>query len=150
MQPANMHRLDSPEMPELDLERFFVAELDGEVVGAAGWTLLESGLAKTTLLAVRPAARGAGVGAALQRARMEAMAQAGARRVRTNADRPETIEWYKREFGYEEVGRLAKVDRFGDPDVEEWTTLEAPLPLPSSPPAHRERGDEVPGQGAGR
>lgn len=135
MEPANMHRLDSPEMPELNLERFVVAELDGQVVGAAGWELLEPELAKTTLLAVHPEARGHGVGAALQQARMEAMAQAGAKRVRTNADRPQTIDWYKRNFGYEEVGTLAKVDAFGDPNVDEWTTLEAPLPLAPGPSA---------------
>lgn len=128
MEPANMHDRESPEMPALDLDRFFVAELEGEIVGAAGWELIDDELAKTTLLAVLPQARGRRIGEALQRARMEAMARAGARRVRTNADRPPTIAWYKREFGYEEVGRLEKVASFGDPEVDAWTTLEAPLP----------------------
>jgi 3-keto-5-aminohexanoate cleavage enzyme len=127
MEPANMHRLDSPEMPTFDIDRFFVAELDGRIVGAAGWKLLGDGLAKTTLLAVVPAAAGRGIGSALQRARMEAMRAAGARRVRTNADRPETIAWYKRHFGYREVGILAKEDEFGHPGIDRWVTLEADL-----------------------
>lgn len=137
MEPANMHRVDSPEMPRLELDRFTVAELDGELVGAAGWELLEPELAKTTLLSVLPRVRGRGVGEALQRARMEQMARAGARRVRTNADRPATIAWYKREFDYEEVGRLPKEDAFGDPEIAEWTTLEAPLPTAAEEPSPR-------------
>ncbi len=127
MRPANMHRRSSQEMPELDLHRFTVAELDGEVIGAAGWVPAEPGVAKTTLLAVLPSARGLGVGERLQRARMEQMAAAGADVVRTNADRPATIAWYRKHFGYVEVGKLAKVDEFGDPGIDEWTTLEAPL-----------------------
>jgi ribosomal-protein-alanine N-acetyltransferase len=45
----------------------------------------------------------------------------------TNADRPETIEWYKRHFGYEVVGEITKLHEFGLPDVDRWTTLEASL-----------------------
>jgi exopolysaccharide biosynthesis predicted pyruvyltransferase EpsI/N-acetylglutamate synthase-like GNAT family acetyltransferase len=127
METANMHRLDSPEMPSFEIDRFVVAEADGRIVGAAGWQLLDGELAKTTLLAVLPAAGGRGVGSALQRARMSAMRLAGATRVRTNADRPETIAWYKRHFGYREVGTLAKEDDFGDPEVDRWVTLEADL-----------------------
>jgi N-acetylglutamate synthase-like GNAT family acetyltransferase len=127
MEPANMHRLDSPEMPSFDIDRFFVAELDGRIVGAAGWELLDEGLAKTTLLAVDPAAGGRGIGSALQRTRMGAMRAAGAERVRTNADRPETIAWYRRHFGYREVGTLAKEDEFGHPGIDRWVTLEADL-----------------------
>ena len=60
---------------------------------------------------------------------MRLMAEAGARRVITNADRPETIAWYERHFGYRKVGSVRKVHEFGLPDVDSWTTLEAPLPL---------------------
>jgi predicted N-acetyltransferase YhbS len=67
-----------------------------------------------------------GIGAALQQARLEAMHRAGVRSVVTNADRPRTIEWYKR-YGYREVGKLTKVAPFGDPDVGDWTTLELDL-----------------------
>ena len=58
---------------------------------------------------------------------MDLMRDAGATRVITNADRPETIEWYQRHFGYRVVGELAKLHEFGLPDVDRWTTLEASL-----------------------
>ena len=58
---------------------------------------------------------------------MELMRDAGADRVVTNADRPETIAWYERHFGYERVGSVPKVAEFGLPDVDSWTTLEASL-----------------------
>jgi hypothetical protein len=65
---------------------------------------------------------------------MDAMRAAGKRRVRTNADRATTIAWYKRHFGYEEVGALAKLAEFGDPGVDSWTTLEADLVAASDQP----------------
>jgi hypothetical protein len=58
---------------------------------------------------------------------MGLMRDAGATSVVTNADRPETIAWYERHFGYRRVGEVAKVHEFGRPDVDRWTTLEAPL-----------------------
>ena len=39
----------------------------------------------------------------------------GRKAVVTNADRPETIDWYKRKLGYREIGSLEKVHEFGDP-----------------------------------
>jgi ribosomal-protein-alanine N-acetyltransferase len=45
----------------------------------------------------------------------------------TNADLPETIAWYRRKFGYRQVGTLPKLHEFGDPSVAEWTTLECDL-----------------------
>ncbi len=141
MASANMHHIGSAEMPALDLERFFVVRQQGRIVGAAGWELVETELGKTTLLAVLPEARGAGLGERLQLARMEAMRRAGARRVRTNADRPDTIAWYCERFGYEKVGELAKVEEFGDPAIDSWTTLEAPLKAPAGDEALAERSD---------
>jgi hypothetical protein len=67
--------------------------------------------------------------AGLQELRMEKMREAGAKRVITNADRPETIAWYKRHFGYREVGETPKLHEFGLPDVDHWTTLEADLTI---------------------
>ena len=59
--------------------------------------------------------------------RLEAMAAKGVKKVTTNADLPETIAWYKKHFGYREVGKLKKVHEFGDPDIDCWTTLEMDL-----------------------
>jgi ribosomal-protein-alanine N-acetyltransferase len=51
----------------------------------------------------------------------------GIRRLTTNADLPETIAWYQEHFGYREVGKLQKLCEFGDPHIDQWTTLEVDL-----------------------
>jgi 3-keto-5-aminohexanoate cleavage enzyme len=130
LETANMHRIPSPEMDDFDVGEWFVAEVEGAVVGVAGYRILRDDselVGKTTLLAVLPEQRELGIGRALQRLRMDLMRDAGATRVITNADRPETIAWYERHFGYRRVGEVAKLHEFGLPDVDRWTTLEAPL-----------------------
>lgn len=127
MRRLNMHHVPSPEMDELDPSCFFVALARGSIVGAGGWKVRAGGRGKTTLLAVLPEHGGRGIGAALQDARLEEMARLGVHTVTTNADRPPTIAWYKRRYGYREVGKLEKLVPFGDPDVSHWTTLELSL-----------------------
>ncbi len=124
LRPWNMHHVPSPEMEQVELDRFFVAELSGRIVGAAGYTFLAPGHGKTTLLGVLPQHNALGIGAALQEARVQAMAAQGATKIPTNADRPQVIAWYKKHWGYREVGRLPKLHSFGDDAVVEWTTLE--------------------------
>ena len=127
MRNFNMHRVPSPEMPALDLSRFFVARLGGRIVGAAGYTMLSPTEGKTTLLGVNPELSGLGIGKALQAARLEAMHALGAKTVLTNADVPETIAWYKKHFGYREIGRLKKLHSFGLENVDHWTTIRMDL-----------------------
>ncbi len=127
MRPFNMHHVPSVEMEELDLSRFFVARMRGEIVGAAGYKLLSPGHAKTTLLGVLPEFSGLGVGKDLQHKRMEAMHQAGVKTLTTNADRPDTILWYKKHYGYRQVGTLKKLCPFGLENVDHWTTLQTDL-----------------------
>ncbi len=127
LKTVNMHHVPSPEMPEFDLACAFVARLDGRVVGVAGYKVLSPVAAKTTLLAVLPEVRGHGIGRLLQERRMDALAQLGVRTLTTNADRPETIAWYEKHFGYRRVGTLAKLHSFGREDIHEWTTLETDL-----------------------
>jgi N-acetylglutamate synthase-like GNAT family acetyltransferase len=124
---ANFHRIPCPEMPGFEVERCFVAEVEGLVVGAAGFTVLEDGRGKTTLLSVDPDVRRFGIGRVLQEMRMRELAGRGCPSIVTNADLPETIAWYKKHFGYREVGRIPKLHEFGSPEFEEWTTLEADL-----------------------
>jgi ribosomal-protein-alanine N-acetyltransferase len=124
---ANFHHVPSAEMPVFDLARAFVADVGGRIVGVAGYTLLGGGTGKTTLMAVDPAYRRYGIGGRLQAMRMREMLEAGCRIVITNADLPDTIEWYKRKFGYREVGTVPKLHEFGDPGVDHWTTLECDL-----------------------
>jgi 3-keto-5-aminohexanoate cleavage enzyme len=127
LETANFHHIPSAEMPELDLSCCFVAETSGRIVGVAGYKMLAPGEGKTTLMAVNPSLQGAGLGMALQRRRLEAMREEGARTVITNADLPHVIAWYKKHFGYCEIGTLAKVHEFGNPDIDHWTTLRMDL-----------------------
>jgi ribosomal-protein-alanine N-acetyltransferase len=130
LETVNMHRVPSPEMDDFDVGQWYVAESEGRVVGVAGFRLEGPGdapVGKTTLLAVMPDHRERGIGWALQELRMRRMRDAGARRVFTNADRPSTIAWYERHFGYRRVGEVPKLHEFGLPEVDRWTTLEASL-----------------------
>lgn len=123
----NMHHVPSAEMPALDPDRFFVARIDGKIVGAAGYAMLSPTEGKTTLLGVHPDLSGLGIGKALQIARLEAMYALGAQTVLTNADIPETIAWYKKHFGYREIGRLKKIHPFGLTQEDHWTTIRMDL-----------------------
>ena len=127
MEPWNMHHVPSEEMAELDLACFFVATEGDRIVGASGYAIIGPGQGKTTLMAVLPECKGTGIGKALQDVRLEAMAANGVHTVTTNADRPKTIDWYKRLYGYREVGTLPKLHSFGLDDVDHWTTLELDL-----------------------
>ncbi|MFO7592425.1 MAG: GNAT family N-acetyltransferase [Pseudomonadota bacterium] len=127
MEPWNMHHVPSPEMGALDLDNFFVARIDNTIVGAGGYKILSTERGKTTLLGIIPEFSGLGIGKALQNARLEAMHQLGIQTVITNADRPDTILWYKKHFGYREVGKLKKIAPFSLEDVGHWTTLELDL-----------------------
>lgn len=129
-----MHHVPSPEMPELDHRFFFVAEEGDRLVGAAGYKVISPEKAKTTLMAVLPEYKGSGIGEKLQLKRMQAARSLGCEILITNADRPETIGWYKRKFGYKEVGKLQKLHSFGLEDVDEWTTLETDLTQVELPP----------------
>lgn len=127
LETANMHHIPSKEMPSLDLSHAWVALQDNKVVGFSGFKMLDATRAKTTLLAVLPKYRKHGLGRMLQEKRMVAAARLGATVLVTNADRPETIDWYKKYFGYRVVGHVKKDHEFGLVDVNQWTTLETDL-----------------------
>lgn len=127
LKTANFDNVPSPEMPELRLENYYVAEVSGTIVGCCGWIVLPDGHGKTTLMAVDPNYRGWGIGQKLQELRMLEMRRLGCSTVITNADIPATITWYQRKFGYRVIGTLPKEHEFGDPTVDHWTTLEADI-----------------------
>jgi ribosomal-protein-alanine N-acetyltransferase len=127
IEQANMHNIASPEMPEVSWDNYFVARLDGEVMGFCGYKILSPTEAKTELMVVDRKCRGLGVGYKLQERRMEDMLARGVRTLITNADLPPSIAFYKKHFGYREVGTLDKVHEFGDPGIDRWTTLEVDL-----------------------
>jgi len=127
MKPWNMHHVPSEEMQELDISCFFVATIDNKIVGASGYKLISQNRGKTTLLGVLPEYSGKGIGKLLQDARLKAMYNLGVKTVITNADRPATIEWYKKHYGYNKIGNLEKIHSFGDDSINSWTTLEMDL-----------------------
>ena len=63
------------------LQQFRVAELDGQVVGCGALHVMWEDLAEIRTLAVRPEAKGAGVGSALLDALVEDARQLGVRRL---------------------------------------------------------------------
>ena len=123
----NMHHIPSAEMEELDFNCFFVAKIKDHIVGVCGYKILSETKGKTTLLAVLPHYSGLGIGKELQRLRMEKMHMAGVQQLTTNADRPETILWYKKHFGYHQIGTCEKLCSFGLDNVDHWTTMETDL-----------------------
>jgi N-acetylglutamate synthase-like GNAT family acetyltransferase len=127
LEQANMHYIPSPEMPSISWGNYFVARLDGQVVGFAGYKMLSATEAKTELIVVDKRCRGTGLGIKLQARRMEEMVAHGAQSLITNCDLPESIEWYKKHFGYQEVGRLKKEHEFGNSGIDSWTTLRVDL-----------------------
>ena len=115
------------ERSTIRVDNSFVAEDSGAVVGVASYIVHSETLGETASLAVDPDYRGQGIGYRLQVRRLEAMASLGIETVRTETDRPETIEWYVEHFGYERVGTTPKKHEFSLSDVEEWTILELDL-----------------------
>jgi len=63
----------------------------------------------------------------LQEFRMMRMYEQGIKILITNSDIPDTIDWYKKYFGYKEVGTLKKIHEFGRKDIDHWTTLQVDL-----------------------
>ena len=124
LETANFHRIGGPEMPSFPLSDCFVATADGQVIGVAGYRVLDPKTAKTTLLAVDPAYRGRAVGAALQTARQDYLRAQGIETLYTNVDDPRAVTWYRRRFGYEPTGkRIPKLESFGRDDLSEWINL---------------------------
>lgn len=116
-----------PERSGVDVENGFVAILDDRLVGTCSYIVHSDTLAETASLAVDPDIRGAGIGYRLQVARLLEMRRRGIQKVRTETDRPETIRWYQRKFGYRRVGENPKKHAFSLEDVGHWTVLELDL-----------------------
>jgi N-acetylglutamate synthase-like GNAT family acetyltransferase len=124
--PASADNPD-PERSGIEVDNGFVAESAGRIVGTCSYIVHSPELAETASLAVDPDFKGGGVGFLLQQARLKEMRQRGIRCVRTETDRPDTIRWYVKRFGYRIVGTNPKKHAFSLPDVDRWTVLELDL-----------------------
>ena len=119
--------IQEAERSELVVENSFVAELDNTLVGVCSMIIHSPTLAETASLAVETSARGTGAGYLLQVTRLREMRRRGITTVHTETDRPETIDWYIRKFGYKKVGTDPKKHNFSLDDVDEWTVLRLDL-----------------------
>ena len=127
LKQANMHDIPSEEMPGLSYENYFVAKVDNRIAGFCGYKILSPTEAKTELMVVDNKFRKLGIGFMLQKKRMDDMVEKGIKTLTTNTDLPATINWYKKHFGYKEVGKLKKLHEFSDPNISHWTTLQTDL-----------------------
>jgi 3-keto-5-aminohexanoate cleavage enzyme len=105
----------------------FVAVAGGRIIGVASFIEHAGSKAETVSLAVDRGWRGTGVGAQLQRARLQEMKSRGITQVLTETDRPEIVQWYVHKFGYQIVGKRRKKHAFSLLDVDHWTVLELDL-----------------------
>lgn len=119
--------VENPERSELAIEKSFVAVQDGTIVGVCSYIIHSPDLAETASLAVDPVARGTGAGYLLQVARMNELKRMGIQTLHTETDRPDTIDWYIRKFGYKVVGTNPKKHAFSLDGVDEWTVLRVDL-----------------------
>ena len=124
--PASPERPDT-ELPAIPIDTTIVASIDGTIVGVGSYVVIGNGRGDTLFLAVDPAYRKSGIGTHLQTARLGRMKALGVEKVITEADRPETIAWYVKNFGYRVIGRKPKKHPFGLADVDHWTVLELDL-----------------------
>lgn len=124
--PANKD-VPNPERSGIKIENTFVAVAESRIVGVGSYLEMDAETAETASLAVDPAFKGKGIGSMLQRARLKEMKGKGFQRVRTETDRPDTIQWYIRKFGYREIGQNPKKHAFSLKDVDYWTVLELDL-----------------------
>ena len=127
LKPYNMHHVPSAEMPKLYIEYCFVAEENGRLIGFSGWKPTEDGEAKTTLGCLDSEYQGKRISDKLLSLILVDAYECGCSYMITNADRPVAINWYKKRFGFKEIGKLKKLHDFGLSSVDEWTTLKIDL-----------------------
>ncbi|MDY6964401.1 MAG: GNAT family N-acetyltransferase [Halobacteriota archaeon] len=89
---------------ELNLDKGFVAEYEGKIVGFSHYKRHEDGKAKTTLLTVMPKYRKHGFGKKLQIARMKDAYDNGYEILMTFTENPKASKWYVKHFGYQVIG----------------------------------------------
>lgn len=136
---APSREIPLPERTEIIIENAHVA-LDGDqVVGVCSYIRQTPILAEGASFGVAPAYHCRGIGEKLVLASLRERYARGIRKVRSEADRPETIRWLVERFGYRVVGKASKRHAFGAPEVEYWTVLELEL---DSLPELRAMGSE--------
>ena len=119
-----------PERTGLIVENTHVAVAGERVVGLGSFIQLSPTEAEGASFAVAPEYRGTAVGSLLVVAGRREMYARGIRKIYSETDRPENVNWLTKRFGYRIVGKAAKRQSFGDPTITEWTRLEVDLEPP--------------------
>jgi N-acetylglutamate synthase-like GNAT family acetyltransferase len=119
-----------PERIGLIVENTHVAVVEGRVVGLGSFIELSPTEAEGASFAVAPKYRGTAVGSLLVVAGRREMYARGIRKVYSETDRPENVNWLTKRFGYRIVGTAAKRHSFGDSTIAHWTRLEADIEPP--------------------
>ncbi len=127
LESRNMHHAFYLDSEDIDLSNFFVAKHAENIVGVAGYSLLSPTRGRTRLLAVYPDFTGFGIGRALQEARLEEMYKVGVTKIESRSDNKSSILWYKKHFGYKEIGKRLKSDKAGATDALYSIILELDL-----------------------
>jgi predicted N-acetyltransferase YhbS len=116
-----------PERSSINIDHSFVAVDQGAVVGICSYIIHSKERAETASLAVDTDYKNKGIGYKLQKARLDEMKKRGIKRVRTETDRPENVEWFTKKFHYRIIGKNKKKHSFGLPDMDYWNVLELDL-----------------------
>jgi ribosomal protein S18 acetylase RimI-like enzyme len=119
--------MPDPERTNIIIGNTFVAEDAGRIVGVRSYIQLTATEAEGASMAVDPAYQRQGIGKALALAGWRVMRERGIRKIRSETDRPEVVEWLTRDYGYRIVGTVAKRHAFGNTDEAHWTVLELEL-----------------------
>ena len=93
---------------ELDYSNFFIAEVNNQVVGMAGFMPLSSEKYTTRLLAVYPEFQGTDIGKALQDRRLEEMYKRGAKIVQSRTSSLKIKHWYQKNYEYINARKVKK------------------------------------------
>ena len=124
LKKENFDNIGGEEMRDFPLKDCFIATCGKEIIGLAGYKILDSNTAKTSLLAVKKKYRKMGIGILLQNTRIQHLRNKNIKVLYTNCDNEKVISWNMRHFGFERTGEtIAKTESYGLLDKNEWVNL---------------------------
>ncbi len=124
LKKENFDNIGGEEMRDFPLKDCFIAASGEEVIGLAGYKILDSNTAKTSLLAVKKEYREMGIGVLLQNTRIQYLRNKNIKVLYTNCDNEKVVSWNIRHFGFKKTGEtIAKTESFGLLDKNEWVSL---------------------------
>ena len=124
LKKENLHNIGGEEMRDFPLKDCFIAACGEEVIGLAGYKILDSNTAKSTLLVVKKEYRKMGIGASLVNKRMQYLRNKNIKVLYTNVDNEKVISWHIRHYGFKKTGKIIpKTESYGLLDKDEWVSL---------------------------